>query len=100
MAMSWQISLVTAVILLGAGVSPAGAWERTLFDFRGEFPVGSGAVRFEASCAVGLDGLNCRAGGRVPTGQGFQFEGRFRSSPPDSPKIEKTAPPQNAPRWF
>lgn len=98
--MSWRIGLVTAVMLVGVGVSPAAAWERTFFDFRGEIPVWGGTLQLEARCSRTTEGASCRAGSRTPTGRGFQFEWRFRPEPPDFPKLEPTAPTQNAPRWF
>ncbi len=98
--MSWRISLVTAVVLVGVGVSPVTAWDGPLFDFRGEFPVPGGMLRLEARCTEGPDGLSCRAGGRAPSGGGFQFEGHLRPAPPEPPTLERTGPAHNAPRWF
>ena len=98
--MRWRIGLLTAVMLLGAGVSPAAAWDGPLFDFRGEFPVPSGTLCLEARCTALADALTCLVESLGPSGRGFHAEGRFRLSPPDSPKLEQTAPTQKAPRWF
>ncbi len=96
--MMWKLGLVAAVVL--AGVGPAAAGDRPLFDFRGELPVPGGTVRLEARCAEGAEGLHCRAGTRAPSGRGFEIEGRFRLRPSAPPELEKTGPSQNAPKWF
>ena len=98
--MSWKVGLVAAVVLMGVGAAAAAAGDRPLFDFKGEVPVPGGTLRLEAWCTEGADGLSCRAGGRGPSGRGFQFEGHVGPSRPEPPRLEQTGPTQNAPRWF
>ncbi len=96
--MSGRLGLAVAIVL--AGVLPATAADRPLFEFQGDLPVPGGTVRLEARCVEGADGFHCRAGTRAPSGRGFQFEGRFGLTPPAPPEVEKTGPARDAPRWF
>ena len=98
--MGWRAGLVAAMVLVGIGAAPAAAWDRPVFDFRGELPVPGGTVRLEARCAEGRDGFHCRAGTRVPSGRGFEFEGRLLLRPQPPPTSEPPITTQNSPRWF
>ena len=98
--MLWRTSLLGALVILGLGGGPAAAWDRPVFDFRGELPVPGGTLRLEARCTEGTDGFRCRAESRGPSGGGFQFEGRlfFPLQPPAT--LEPPVTTQNLPRWF
>jgi len=99
--MIMRIALTVGILLVGA--SSAAAWERPLFDFRGEFPVPGGTMRWGTQCVREAEGVRCRAESLGPRGRGFQFEGRLLLWPqgptvttePGSPRALQTAP-----RWF
>lgn len=96
-----RLILTGAMIL--AGAMPAAAWEQSLFDFKGEFPVPGGSLRLETRCAREAEGIRCRLGSLGPAGRGFQFEGRLLIWP-QAPTVSSDPgpqhPPQTGPRWF
>ena len=94
-----RVSLVAGAALVAA--SSAAAWERPLFDFRGEFPVPGGTMRLETRCVREAEVVRCRAESLGPKGRGFQFEGRLLLWP-QAPTVtsDPGSPPQTAPRWF
>jgi hypothetical protein len=93
-----RLGLAAAMVVVG--VATATAADRPLFEFRGEVPVPGGTARLETRCDKETDGLQCRAGGRGPSGEGFQFEVRLRSLLRDHPSPENTEKTRNAPQWF
>lgn len=95
-----RVGLGVGLAMMVVGAATATAADRPLFEFRGQLPVPGGTARLEARCDNGTDGLQCRAGGRGPSGEGFQFEGRFRLSPAEPLEPGLTEPVRNAPRWF
>ncbi len=96
--MAGRLGLVVAMVL--AGVLPATAADRPLFEFRGEVPVPGGAARLEARCENAGEAVRCWAEGRGPSGRGFQVEGRFLLAP-HAPAAPEPAPPvHNLPQWF
>lgn len=93
-----RLGLVAAMV--AAGVVPAAAEERPVFDFRGEIPVPGGTARLEARCDAGGETVSCRVEGKGPTDRGFRAEGRILLTPKAPATSDPSQPPASPPRWF